>query len=217
LSVNRETHIKPATVGPALPGVELKQLDDGELLVRGPMLMQGYWKNPDATKEVIDDDGWLHTGDMVEIDDGGFISIVDRKKEIMVLSNGENVPPAVIEQHLTQIPCILQVMVIADKRDYVTALVVPDVAALREVWQQIRRKPLPEEWRESAEVHAWALQRMHMEEYDLSSYMQVKRFAFVETEWTQADGFLTPTLKLKRRKIAEHCAELIESLYADKD
>jgi long-chain acyl-CoA synthetase len=179
------------------------------------MLMQGYWKNPDATKEALDGDGWLHTGDLVEIDDDGFITIVDRKKEIMVLSNGENVPPAVIEQHLTQIPCILQAMVVADKRDYVTALVVPDVAALQQLWQQIKRKPLPEDWPENTEVHTWALQRMHMEEHDLSSYMQVKRFVFVEAEWTQADGFLTPTLKLKRRKIAEHYAELIESLYAD--
>jgi long-chain acyl-CoA synthetase len=215
LSVNRETHIKPATVGPALPGVEVRQLDDGELLVRGPMLMQGYWKNPDATKEVLDGDGWLHTGDLVEIDDDGFITIIDRKKEMMVLSNGENVPPVVIEQHLTQIPCILQAMVVADNRDYVVALVVPDIAALREVWQQIKRQPLPEDWRENADVHAWALQRMHMEEHDLSSYMQVKRFAFVEDEWTQAEGYLTPTLKLKRRKITEHYAELIESLYMD--
>ncbi len=216
LSVNREKHIKPATVGPALPGVEVKQLDDGELLVRGRMLMQGYWGNPDATKEIFDEDGWLHTGDKVEIDNDGFITIVDRKKEIMVLSNGENVPPAVIEQHLTQIPCILQAMTVADNRDYVTALIVPDVPALEKVWQQIKRKPLPSDWCENAEVHAWALQRMLMEEHDLSSYMQVKRFAFVKTEWTQTDGFLTPTLKLKRRKIAEHYAELIESLYKQK-
>jgi len=213
LSVNREVHIKPATVGPALPGVEVKQLADGELLVRGPMLMQGYWKNPEATTEVLDEDGWLHTGDKVEIDNEGFITIVDRKKEIMVLSNGENVPPAVIEQHLTQIPCILQAMVIADNRDYVAALIVPDIAALQEVWQKIKHTPLPEGWREHADVHAWALQRMHMEEHDLSNFMQVKCFAFVDAEWTQADGFLTPTLKLKRRKIAQHHAELIESLF----
>lgn len=216
LSVNREGHIKPETVGSALPGVEVKQLDDGELLVRGPMVMRGYWKNPEATKAVLDEDGWLHTGDKVDIDDEGFITIVDRKKEIMVLSNGENVPPAVIEQHLTQIPCILQAMVIADNRDYVAALIVPDVAALQEVWQKITRTPLPEDWRENAEVHAWVLQRMHMEEHDLSSFMQVKRFAFADAEWTQADGFLTPTLKLKRRKIAEHYAELIESLFKHK-
>jgi long-chain acyl-CoA synthetase len=216
LSVNREAHIKPATVGTALPGVEMKQLDDGELLVRGPMLMQGYWENPEATKAVFDEDGWLYTGDIVEIDDEGFITIVDRKKEIMVLSNGENIPPAIIEQHLTQMPCVLQAMVIADNRDDVTALIVPDIAALQEVWQRIKRKPLPQNWCENAEVHAWTLQRMHMEEHDLSSYMQVKRFAFVDAEWTQADGFLTPTLKLKRRKIAEHYAELIESLYKHK-
>jgi len=213
LSVNREGAIKPASVGPALKGVEFRLLDDGELLVRGPMLMQGYWRNPEATAEVIDADGWLHTGDIVELDDDGYVTIVDRKKEIMVLSNGENVPPALIEQHLNQDPCFLQTMILADNRPYVTALVAPDEAAMSTLWQQEKRKVLPPDWRENNTVKAWVLERMHNDEHDLSSYMQVKRFAFVEQEWTQVDGSLTPTLKLKRRKICEVNAELIESLY----
>ena len=215
LAVNRADRIKPATVGPALPSVETRLLDDGELLVRGPMVMQGYWNRPDATAEVLEQDGWLHTGDVVEIDEDGFIRIIDRKKEIMVLSNGENIPPNSIEQHLLQVPCISQAMAIADDRDFVAALIVPDEACLRASWQQATRRPLPEDWRENGEVKRWLLQRMHMEEHDLSSYMQVRRFAFVDEEWTQANGMLTPTLKLKRRKIAERYADIISALYAD--
>ncbi len=213
LSVNRNGAIKPESVGPALPGVEIKQLDDGELLVKGPMLMQGYWKKPEATAEVIDADGWLHTGDIVAIDDEGYVTIVDRKKEIMVLSNGENVPPAVIEQHLNQDPCFLQSMVIADNRPYVAALVVPDEDAMAKVWQQEKRQALPADWRDDRGVASWLLDRMHDDEHDLSSYMQVQRFAMLDTEWTQGDGFLTPTLKLKRRNIVEVNEALIESLY----
>lgn len=215
LAVNRACRIKPATVGPALPGVECRLLEDGELLVRGPMVMQGYWNRPDATAEVLDEDGWLSTGDIVEMDEDGFIRIIDRKKEIMVLSNGENIPPNSIEQHLLQVPCISQAMAIADDRDYVAALIVPDEDCLRSAWQLATRKPLPEDWRNNEEVQRWLLQRMHMEEHDLSSYMQVRRFAFVDEEWTQDSGMLTPTLKLKRRKIAERHADLIEALYTD--
>jgi len=214
LSVNREGNIKPASVGPALPGVEFKLADDGELLVKGPMVMRGYWNRPEATAEVFDADGWLLTGDIVEMDDEGYITIVDRKKEIMVLSNGENVPPAAVEQHLNQDPCFLQSMIVADNRPYVVALVVPDEAALAAVWQQDKGKALPDDWRNNHDVSAWALQRMHHDEHDLSSYMQVKHFAFIDEEWTQDGGLLTPTLKLKRRKICEAHRELIESLYS---
>jgi len=213
LSVNRYGAIKPETVGSALPRVELKVAKDGELLVKGPMVMQGYWKKPKATAEVLDVDGWLHTGDIVEIDDDGYVKIVDRKKEIMVLSNGENVPPAVIEQHLTQSPAILQAMVVADNRPDVVALVVPDVDGVRRLWQKTMNETLPENWRQNERVYHWMLIQMRNEEHDLSSFMQVKRFAFIDAEWTQGAGLLTPTLKLKRRKIAELHADLIAGLY----
>jgi len=213
LSVNVESCIKPASVGPALPGVMFKLADDGELLVKGPMVMLGYWKQPEATAKAMDADGWLYTGDKVEMDDDGYITIVDRKKEIMVLSNGENVPPAVIEQHLNQDPCFVQSMVIADNRAYVTALIVVDEAAINAAWILEHPHPLPEDWRDNSLISAWLMQRMHNDEHDLSSYMQVKRFCIVDEEWTQDSGLLTPTLKLKRRKINERYAELIESMY----
>ncbi len=213
LSVNRMDKIKPSSVGSALPGVELTLAADGELLVKGPMVMRGYWNKPEATAEAFNAEGWLFTGDIVEMDDEGYITIVDRKKEMMVLSNGENVPPAAVEQHLNQDPCFLQTMIIADNRPYVAALVVPDEAGLAVIWQQEKYTALPDDWRKNSEVSAWVLQRMRHDEHDLSSYMQVKRFAFTDEEWTQDGGLLTPTLKLKRRKIYEVHRELIESLY----
>lgn len=217
LSVNTLDRIKPESVGRPLPGVEIKQMEDGELLIKGPMVMQGYWNRPDATKEVFDDDGWLFTGDIVEIDDEGFIRIVDRKKEIMVLSNGENVPPAVIEQHLSQDSAILQSLVIADNRPYVVALIVPDMDGMALAWKKDHGGALPDDWKTNAVMHQWMLKRMDLDEHDLPSYMHVKRFAFVENEWTQINGMLTPTLKVKRRMISELHASEIKTLYAKSD
>jgi len=215
LTVNPERRIKPETVGPALPGVELKMAEDGELLACGEMIMQGYWNRPEATSEVLEADGWLHTGDIVEMDDEGYVRIVDRKKELMVLSNGENVPPAVVEQHLAMDPCVSQAMVIGDQRPYLTALIVPEEAQLGAVWNGEQHRLLPENWRENAEVHRWLLERMHRCCHTLPSFMQVKDFVFVDEEWTQADGMLTPTLKFKRRKIMERHQAEIDAMYAE--
>jgi len=213
VAVNTLNRIKPETVGRALPGVEVKRSGDGELLVRGPMVMKGYWNKPEATREVLGEDGWLHTGDIVEIDDEGFIRIVDRKKEIMVLSNGENVPPAIIEQHLVQDPVILQALVVAENRNYVAALIVPDMDGMRLAWRKDHGSALPEDWKTNTVLHRWMLERMRLDEHDLPSYMQVKNFTFVDEEWTQANGMLTPTLKVKRRVIAELHASEIENLF----
>ncbi|HXH72818.1 MAG TPA: long-chain fatty acid--CoA ligase [Mariprofundaceae bacterium] len=213
LTVNRAAYIKPESIGPALPGVELKLAEDGELLARGPMVMQGYWNKPDETAAAIGAEGWLHTGDIAVIDNDGFVRIVDRKKEIMVLSNGENVPPAVVEQHLVQDPTILQAMVIAEDRPYVAALIVPASAGLASAWTADMKRPLPVNWRSDETVHMWMQSRLRWDEHDLPSYMQIRNFRFVNEEWTQADGLLTPTLKLKRRMIAARYAAEIEELY----
>lgn len=215
LSVNREERIKPETVGPALPGIELKLSAEGELLAHGPVVMQGYWNRPEETAETIDTEGWLHTGDKAEIDAEGYVRIVDRVKEIMVLSNGENVPPAVVEQHLALDPCVLQAMIVADGRDYVAALVVPEVEMMQQQWQREMGRPLPQAWRTDAGVRDWMLARMVAHTHDLASYMKVQRFMFVDEEWTQESGLLTPTLKLKRRMIVDLHKEDIERLYAE--
>ena len=162
---------------------------------------------------MIDAAGWLHTGDRAEIDAEGYVRIVDRVKEIMVLSNGENVPPAIVEQHLVQDPCMLQAMIVADGRDDVAALIVPDARMLRQSWRHEQKRPLPDDWRRNREVHDWMLARMARHMHDLPSYMRVKRFLFVDEEWTQGSGLLTPTLKLKRRLIVDLHADDIERLY----
>jgi len=213
LTVNIEQNIKPASVGPALPGVELKLADDGELLAKGDMVMQGYWKKEAESKEVLDDDGWLHTGDIVEIDDDGYVFIVDRKKEIMVLSSGENVPPALVEQHLTHDPCIEQAMVVGEGQAWLSALLVVNAEQLLMRWKNKKRGVLLEGWREDAALQVWLKKRMQHELSDLASYMQVRKFIVVLEEWTQENGSLTPTLKLKRRHIRDMHQGEIEAFY----
>lgn len=215
LTVNPEHRIKPDTVGPALPGVELKLAEDGELLARGKMVMLGYWQRPEDTAAVLQDDGWLHTGDMAEIDDEGYVRIVDRKKELLVLSNGEKVPPARVEKRLAIDPVILQAMVVGDQRPRVTALVVPDVNGMARYWRKEKGGSLPADWRDSAAVHAWLLERMHAACDALPNYMQVHDFSFVEEEWSQASGTLTPTLKFRRSSIIERHQAVIEALYEE--
>jgi len=213
LAVNPERRIKPDTVGPPLPGVEVRLSEDGELLARGPMVMRGYWHREEETAAVLDEDGWLHTGDIADIDDDGYIRITDRKKELMVLSNGENVPPAYVERCLAMDPCIAQAMVVGEGRPYVTALVVPDEAQMESVWYREMKRPLPPTWRTDREVQQWLLGRMHRNCRDLPTFMQVKKFTFVGEEWTQDRGMLTPTLKFKRRQILERHKQEIEAMY----
>jgi len=217
LSVNPESDIRPESVGPALPGVTLKVADDGELLAKSASIMQGYWHQAQASAEIIDADGWLHTGDIVSQDDDGYIRIVDRKKEMMVLSNGENIPPAVVEQHLTHDPCILQALVIGEQRNFLTALLVIDQAALAAHWRRSTHSELPPAWQQHEDVHRWLEQRIHGLTHDLPSYMQIKNFALVDEEWTQGNGFLTPTMKVKRRHIALQHSDDIALLYASCD
>jgi len=215
LTVNPERRIKPETVGPALPGVELRLAEDGELLARGDMVMQGYWQKPDETAEVLDADNWLHTGDIAEMDDEGYVRIVDRKKELLVLSNGEKVPPARVEKRLAIDPAILQAMVIGDQRPHLTALVVADEVGLGRYWLKEEKCALPTDWRSSDEVHCWMLARMHAACHDLPSFMQVQHFVFVDEEWTQASGMVTPTLKFKRRNIMQRHQAEIDAMYVD--
>ncbi len=217
LTVNIEQNIKPASVGPALPGVELKLADDGELLAKGDMVMQGYWQKEVETKEALDEDGWLHTGDIVEIDDDGYVFIVDRKKEIMVLSSGENVPPALVEQRLTHDSCIEQAMVIGEGRAWLTALLIVNEEQLQLRWRGKKQAALPENWRVDGVLHSWLLKRMKHELYDLASYMQIRKLIVVSEEWTQLNGCLTPTLKLKRRHIRALHQDEIDAVYGSSE
>jgi long-chain acyl-CoA synthetase len=189
------------TVGKPIPGVEVKLADDGELLVRGGIVMRGYRNQPEKTAETVDADGWLHTGDVATIDDDGFVTIIDRKKELIINAAGKNMSPANIESALKSAgPLIGQACVIGDRRPYNVALLVLDPEAGLDP-----RNPEVLE-RVQSEVDA-ANSR-------LSRVEQIKRFALLEEEWLPGGDELTPTMKLKRKPIVEKHAERIEELYA---
>ncbi|MBL1352379.1 MAG: long-chain fatty acid--CoA ligase [Zetaproteobacteria bacterium] len=212
LSVNVAAKVKSASVGPALSGVSCELAGDGELLVKGDMVMQGYWQHPEWNQGVLDDDGWLHTGDVARIDEDGYIFIVDRKKELLVLSNGENVPPALVEQYLCHLPCVEQAMVVGEGQAHLVALLVVDERCLQRLWKRQHRGYLPLNWKKHARVHAWFLKRVKKELSDLASYMQVRHVSFVDEAWSQENDCLTPTLKLKRHVIQDKYAHIIQEL-----
>jgi long-subunit acyl-CoA synthetase (AMP-forming) len=201
-TVNPPDDIRIGTVGTALPGTELSLAEDGELLVRGPLLMRGYRGQPEQTAETIDPEGWLHTGDIATIDSDGYVRIIDRKKELIINAAGKNMSPANIEQTVkTSHPLIGQAVVIGDRRPYNVALIVldPDVLAAYTgpgVEQEI------EQAIESANAR-------------LSRVEQVKRYKILDTDWLAGGDELTPTMKLKRRPIREKYAAEIEELYTE--
>jgi long-chain acyl-CoA synthetase len=197
-TVNRPTQFRFGTVGLPMPNVELRLAEDGEVLVRSPTIFAGYYKEPEATREVLAPDGWLRTGDVGELDPDGFLTLTDRKRDIIVTAGGKNVAPQNLENALKTAKEISQALVIGDRRPYVTALVTldPEAGLSREA-----ARPRIEEI--VAEVNA-----------GLSRFEQIKRFAILPRDFSMSDGELTPTLKLKRRICEEHFAREIEELYA---
>jgi long-chain acyl-CoA synthetase len=214
ISVNRPNQWKFGTIGPPIPGVEVKIADDGEILSRGPHIMRGYLNDPQATAEVIDDDGWFHTGDIGDIDDEGFLRITDRKKNIIVLSSGKNIAPQPIENRLKQSPCISQIMIIGDKRKSITAFIVPNFEHLREY---AKERQLSEEDITALICTKEVIQLIRAEIdqllVDFSEFERVKMFTLMDREFTQEAGEVTPTLKLKRRVIIEKYREKIDEMY----
>jgi long-chain acyl-CoA synthetase len=199
-SVNRPERFRFGTVGPALPGFEVRCADDGELLIRSATVFAGYFKDEQATREVLGDDGWLRSGDVGSIDEDGFITITDRKKDILVTAGGKNVSPQNLENALKTAPLVSQALVVGDRRPYVAALITVDPAAaegLSPGQVQERIQAIVDE------VNA-----------PLSRFEQIKRFAVVPRDFTADEGEVTPTLKLKRRVVGEHFAAEIESLYS---
>ena len=202
ISCNPSTKIKLDTVGPALHSVDVKIAEDGEILVRGPLLMNGYWKQPGTTQDTIKD-GWLHTGDIGELDGDGYITITDRKKDIIVLSGGDNISPQRVEGVLGLEPEIAQAMVVGDGRKHLVALLVPS-----EQTRQLQTN--------SSDEHALkrligdAVARANS---TLSVIEQVRGFSVVDDPFTVDNEMLTPTLKNRRHKILQNYAEAIETLY----
>ncbi|GBD25593.1 Long-chain-fatty-acid--CoA ligase FadD15 [bacterium HR30] len=212
-SWNRPGAIKIGTVGQAIPGVEVKLAEDGELLVRGGNVTAGYYKEPELTRETFDADGWLHSGDIATIDEEGYIRIVDRKKEIIITAGGKNIAPSNIENMLKQKPLIGQACVIGDRRPFVSALIVLDPETTL-AWAQ--QQDLPADLSVLAQhPKVQSVVQGYIEEVNqnLSQVERIKKFVIVPQEWTIDSGELTPTMKMKRRVIHEKYAHLIEQMY----
>lgn len=199
--------------GPALPGTEISIAEDGEVLMRGRHVFKGYYKNEDATKETIDEDGWLHSGD-VGILDNGFLKITDRKKELIITAGGENIAPQVLEGKLKAIPVVNQVVVIGDRRKYMSALFTLDPDKLK---AEIEAAGSPaknmEEAAKCETFKAHLQKQVEAINATLARVQAIKKFVIIPEEFSTEGGELTPTMKLKRRIINEKYAEEIEHMY----
>ena len=213
LSINPPEAIRIGTVGKAIPGVELILAPDGELLARGPNIMPGYYGKPEATAEVIRD-GWFHTGDIGKIDADGYVTITDRKKDLLVTSGGKNVAPQPIEARLKTSPLVAEAVLLGDGRRFIAALLLPDRPRLEE---RVRRAGNRVETLERlvARDDVRALYQGVIDEVnqELASFEQIKRFDLLSVELSIAGGELTPTMKVRRRVVAARWQDTIESLY----
>jgi long-subunit acyl-CoA synthetase (AMP-forming) len=215
-TLNPPNAVRLGTVGPPIPGVEVKLADDGELLVRGDTVMAGYRNDPEKTAEAIDADGWLHTGDIAEVDPAGYLKIIDRKKELIINAGGKNMSPANIEQRLKEgSPLIGQAIAIGDRRPYNVALLVldPDASAVF-----ARDRGLPDASPEAMSADPTVLEEVtagvDRANSHLSRIEQIKRFKVLPGDWPPAGDELTPTMKLKRKPINQKYAAEIDALYA---
>jgi len=217
ISFNFQNKFRSGTVGKLLPYVQIKLSEQGEILVKGPNVMAGYYQNPQATAEAIDGDGWFHTGDVGHWDENHYLKITDRIKELIVLSTGKNVAPLLIERKLGAFPEIAQAVVIGNNRKYVSALIFPNLAAFPD-WNPSLEKisdgnsdgnsdGIPGEVREKFEE---ILSQVNAE---LSHFEQIKKFEIMPYNLAKDSELLTPTLKIKRRKVEEKFKKLIEGMY----
>jgi long-subunit acyl-CoA synthetase (AMP-forming) len=216
-TLNPSDRIKLGTVGKPIPGVEIKLAEDGEVLIRGEVVMTGYRNMPEKTAEVLDRDGWLATGDVGEIDADGYLRIVDRKKELIINSAGKNMSPANIESTLKGVsPLIGQACVIGDARPYNTALVVldPDYAAAWAAQLGLPTTTTLAELARDPRVRAAVHEAVDKANARLSRVEQIKKFHLVAGDWAASGDELTPTMKLRRKPIAQKYAREIEAMYA---
>ncbi len=215
-TINRLENFRLGSVGYVIPGGELKLAPDGEILYRGPNVCMGYYRNPDATRELIDEDGWMHSGDIGVLDDDGFLTITDRKKDIIITAAGKNIAPQVIEQKLKFSPWVSQAVVIGDRRRYVTALLTLDEAAVTGFAEQ---KSIPHSSFAELSRHPDIVGLVHNHvaavNQDLSSSEQVRKVRILPEDFSVEGGTITPTLKVKRRPILERYADLVETMYSE--
>jgi long-chain acyl-CoA synthetase len=214
ISINRPGRVRFGTVGNIVDGVECKIAEDGEIVCRGPNVMKGYFNKQKETAEAIDPEGWFHTGDIGKLEEG-YLVITDRKKELLVLSNGKKTAPQPVENELKASPYVEQAVLLGDNRNFVAALLVPSTDAVKR-WATQHGIPLParEEWKNHEGIRRLLSEAVDKVNANLAHFEQIKQFAMLDRELTQDQDELTPTLKLKRRAVNEHFADVIDKLYA---
>jgi long-chain acyl-CoA synthetase len=214
-TIATEDAFKIGTVGRPFPGCEIRISHDGEVLVRGANVFQGYYKNPEATAEALVD-GWLRTGDIGELDADGYLRITGRKKDIIITAGGKNITPANIEAEIKQSPVVSQCVVVGDRRPYLVALVTLDAEEVAKLAAEDSRVGSePEAWPGSERLRATITEHIDRVNTRLARVEQVKRFAILPQDLSQEAGELTPTLKVKRNVVVERYASVVERLYAD--
>jgi long-chain acyl-CoA synthetase len=199
--VNRPDRYRFGTVGVPVPGIEAKVADDGEVMLQGETVFAGYWGDERATREVLTPDGWLRTGDVGSIDDEGFLTITDRKKDVIITAGGKNVSPQNIENALRHSRFVSQALVVGERRPYLTALIAIDREETAKVVST------------GEEVEALVERAVADVNRDLARPEQIKRFSIVPRDFLPEEGEVTPTLKLRRHVCEEHFAREIEAMY----
>jgi long-chain acyl-CoA synthetase len=215
-AVNHDAALRIGTVGRPLPGVDVAIAEDGEVLLRGGIVMRGYWRNEQATGEAIDAHGWFHTGDIGELDSQGFLSITGRKKEILVTAGGKNVAPAVLEDRLRAHKLVSQCIVVGDQRPFIGALVTLDAEALP-AWLRSRGKDPslpPDQVREDPDLQAEIQAAVTEANLAVSHAEAIKKFRVLPGDFTEENGTLTPSLKLKRAVVMKEFGDEVEALYS---
>ncbi|CAN5873868.1 long-chain fatty acid--CoA ligase [soil metagenome] len=214
-TVNLRTALKIGTVGKPLPGVALRIADDGEILIKGPHVMRGYWQNPDATREAISADGWFHSGDLGELDSDGFLKITGRKKEIIVTAGGKNVAPSVLEDRLRAHPLVSQCMAVGDQQPFIACLVTIDPDAFP-TWRSAHGKPedaTVADLREDPELRAEIQSAVDEANKAVSGAEAIRKFRILPVDFTVEGGELTPKLSVKRNVVVKEYADEIAALY----
>ena len=210
--------IRFGTVGPVLPGIEVKIADDHEILCKGPNVMMGYFNRPERTREVIDDEGWFHTGDLGVLEDGKYLRITDRKKEIFKTSSGKYIAPQVIEQKFKESAFVEHIIVIGENRKYAAALIVPNMEYLI-AWCKVKQIPFisPKKAVRNTLVVKRFREEVERINHELGQTEKIKKFRLLHDEWSTESGELSPTLKLRRNFIQEKYTDLIEDTYRSQE
>ncbi len=212
-TVARPDAFKFGKVGRAFNGCEIKIAEDGEILVKGPNIFQGYYKNEEATKETLEN-GWLHTGDIGELDEDGYLSITGRKKDIIITAGGKNITPANLEAEIKQSPYVSQCVVIGDRRPYLVALITLDMEECEKLCQEKGWPADPAELRRNEGMRAIIQEHLDKINEKFARVEQVKKFEILPHDLSQETGELTPTLKVKRNVVADKFEQDVDSLYA---